>query len=283
MATILVRYCEIGLKSTPVRRRFENQLRENILSMFARDRIEALMTFGDARFFIETDDPDGCVASLKRVFGVASVSVVEQCTSDLEDICATAARYSRGRISEGQSFAVRARREGNHPYTSQIVGREAGSAIYLENEGLGISVDLNHPDRTFYIEIRNNRCYIFDHYIQCPGGLPMGTQGRVLATVDDDRGALSAWMMMKRGCRVWICGEGDDSVLSMYDPALRRVVPEDIQDIIAKDVLGHVKGTSITEFDGRDLVDRLPVFTPTIGMTDDEVCAMMSDVRMSSF
>ena len=31
--TVLVRYCEIGLKSTPVRRRFESQLRDNMLTI----------------------------------------------------------------------------------------------------------------------------------------------------------------------------------------------------------------------------------------------------------
>ena len=281
MATILVRYCEIGLKSTPVRRRFESQLRENILSMFARDHLEALMTFGDARFFIETDDPEKCLTSLKRVFGVASASIVVPCTSDLEDICRTAAEYSRGRISEGQTFAVRARREGTHTYTSQMVGREAGSAIFLENKHLGISVNLNKPDKTFYIEIRNNKGYVFDEYIACPGGLPMGTQGRVLARVDGDRGVLSAWMMMKRGCRVWV--DSDDETLNLYDPALRVIGPEDEELLHNKEILGHVMGMSISQFDASALIGRLPTFTPTIGMTDAEVDDMLMRVKTSTF
>ena len=281
MATILVRYCEIGLKSTPVRRRFESQLRENILSMFARDHLEALMTFGDARFFIETDDPEKCLTSLKRVFGVASASVVVPCTSDLEDICRTAAEYSRGRISEGQTFAVRARREGTHTYTSQMVGREAGSAIFLENKHLGISVNLNKPDKTFYIEIRNNRGYIFDEYVQCPGGLPMGTQGRVLAKIEGDRSILSAWLMMKRGCRVWV--DSNDDTLSLYDPALRVLDSLDEDNPINKDILGHVTGMSIEHYDPLQFIGRTPVFTPTIGMTDEEVCEMLSNIRSSTF
>ena len=281
MATVLVRYCEIGLKSTPVRRRFESQLRENILSMFARDRLEALMTFGDARFFIETDEPDRCIESLRRVFGVASASVVVPCTSDLEDICRTAAEFSRGRMTEGQTFAVRARREGTHPYTSQIVGREAGSAIFIENQHLGISVNLNKPDKTFYIEIRNNTGYVFDEYVACPGGLPMGTQGRVLAKLNGERSILSAWMMMKRGCRVWV--DSADETLGMYDPALRVLEDLDDDSPINKDIMGHVLGRSIDEFDGSALIGRMPTFTPTIGMTDAEVADMLDRVRTSTF
>ena len=281
MATVLVRYCEIGLKSTPVRRRFESQLRENILSMFARDRLEALMTFGDARFFIETDEPDRCIESLRRVFGVASASIVVPCTSDLEDICRTAAEFSRGRMTEGQTFAVRARREGTHPDTSQIVGREAGSAIFIENQHLGISVNLNKPDKTFYIEIRNNKGYVFDEYVACPGGLPMGTQGRVLAKLNGERSILSAWMMMKRGCRVWV--DSADETLGMYDPALRVLEDLDDDSPINKDIMGHVLGMSIDEFDGSALIGRMPTFTPTIGMTDAEVADMLDRVRTSTF
>ena len=66
VSLILVRYCEIGLKSTPVRRRFEAILKENMLSMLASDGIEALITYADARYFIETDDIDGCVNSVNR-------------------------------------------------------------------------------------------------------------------------------------------------------------------------------------------------------------------------
>ena len=281
MATVLVRYCEIGLKSTPVRRRFETQLRENILSMFARDHLEALMTFGDARFFIETDEPDKCLRSLRRVFGIASASIVVPCTSDLDDICRTAAEFSRGRLFEGQTFAVRARREGTHNYTSQMVGREAGSAIFLENQHLGISVNLNKPDKTFYIEVRNNKCYVFDEYVPCPGGLPMGTQGRVLAKLNGERSILSAWMMMKRGCRVWV--NSYDETLELYDPALRVIESLDEDNPFNKDITGHVLGMSLSEFDGNALIGRMPTFTPTIGMTDDEVNEMLVRVRASEF
>ena len=221
---LLVRYCEIGLKSTPVRRRFENILKENMLTMLAADGIEAIITFADARFFVETDDIQGCVNSVKKVFGVASLSVVEECTSDMEDICRKAAEYSVGRISEGQSFAVKARREGTHPYTSMDVGREAGSAIFERNEELGVKVDLTNPGKIFYIEVRNNKAYIFDSYITCPGGLPRGSQGRVFAEIDDRRGMVSAWMMMKRGCRVMVRGDHDINLLRDYDPDRKSVV-----------------------------------------------------------
>ena len=284
MSLLLVRYCEIGLKSTPVRRRFESILKDNMLTMLAADGVEAIITYADARFFIETDDIDRCVESVKKVFGIASLSIAEECTSDMEDICASAANYSEGKISEGQSFAVKARREGNHPYTSMDVGREAGSAIFIRNESLNVKVDLTDPDKLFYIEVRNSKAYIFDSYVQCPGGLPLGSQGRVFADISDERGMVSAWMMMKRGCRTMVRGDYGLDVLKSYDPTLRSVTDEEIESGSIKEMLGMVLGTSLEGLNSVD-VSRydVPVYFPTIGMTDEDVHSMFLKISEADF
>lgn len=284
MAIVLVRYCEIGLKSTPVRKRFESLLKENMLTMLAADGIEALITYAEARFYIATEDIQGCVDSIKKVFGIASLSITEECSAEMEDICRTAADYSVGRISEGQSFAVKARREGTHPYTSMDVGKEAGSAIFLRNEDLGIKVDLTAPEKVFYIEVRNNRAFIFDEYINCPGGLPLGCQGRVIADIYDRRGMISAWMMMKRGCRVMAHGDHDIELLSKYDPTLRSIDDREAQNGVIKDILGRVKGTSLESLKDEDVSKYdVPVYFPTIGMTDAEVDKVYKSICTSSF
>ena len=280
----MVRYCEIGLKSTPVRRRFENILKDNMLTMLAADGVEAIITYADARYFIETNDIQGCVDSVKKVFGIASLSVAEECSSDMDDICASAADYSVGRISEGQSFAVKARREGSHPYTSMDVGREAGSAIFLRNEKLGVKVDLTNPEKVFYIEVRNNKAYIFDSYITCPGGLPLGSQGRVFADISDERGMVSAWMMMKRGCRTMVRGDCGIDILRSYDPTLRSVTDEEIASGSVKEILGMVMGTSLEGLDSVDVSKYdVPVYFPTIGMTDDEVGKLRGQIVSAEF
>ena len=270
MAVILVRYAEIGLKSTPVRTRFENRLKDNMLTMLAADRVEALVKKGEARYYVETDDVEAVIRSLRKVFGIASLSVAEVCSADLDDICRTAAQYSLGRISEGQSFAVRARREGNHhSFTSMDVGREAGSAIFIANEAKGIKVDLTNPEVIFYVEVRNNKTYIFASYVRCHAGLPIGTQGRVVAEVNDDRGVVSAWLMMKRGCKVYARGTGDIKFLVNYDPDLKDI-NERIDD--PGKIYGFVRGTSLKDLETVDVSQyTLPVYFPTIGMTDKEV------------
>ena len=169
MDVILVRYCEIGLKSTPVRRKFESILRDNMLSMLASDGVEALITYGEARFYLESDDIEACARSVKKVFGIASISVTRTCSSDMEDICRTAEEFASGRLEDGCSFAVRARREGTHKYTSMELAKEAGSAIFEANKDRGITVDLTSPDKVVYIEVRDSKAYVFDEYIPGPG------------------------------------------------------------------------------------------------------------------
>ncbi|MDO5852514.1 MAG: THUMP domain-containing protein [Thermoplasmata archaeon] len=273
MSKILARYSEIGLKSTPIRRRFENQLRENAVTMLMEDGVEAIVNKQGSRLFVEAEDTDRAVASLRKVFGIASLSVAEETTSRMEDICAFAAEYSRSRLSEGQSFAVRARREGSQGYTSMDVGREAGSAIFIANEDRHVKVDLTDPQVVFYIEVRDNHAFIFSDYIRCHAGLPVGSQGKVLARVDDDRGLVSAWLMMKRGCRAIVSGDADWSPLRQYDPLIREGTEH-------RHALAYVLGTDLEQLDSVDVSSYgLPVFFPTIGMTDAEVEELAATIR----
>ncbi len=273
MTVILARYSEIGLKSPPVRRRFEHQLLGNMEEMLMEDGIEAVISHRGARIYVETERPDDAVATLRRVFGIASLSVVEETGSSMEEICALAAEYSLSRLSPGRSFAVKARREGSQGYSSMDVGREAGSAIFIANEDKGVKVDLTDPDTVFHVEVRDNKAYVFSDIVRCHAGLPVGSQGRVIAVADDDRGIVSAWLMMKRGCRLVISGSADWSPLRRYDVHLR----EGTED---KRALAYVLGTDLDGFGSVDPQSYpLPVFFPTIGMTDEDVEGTMDVIR----
>jgi thiamine biosynthesis protein ThiI len=213
---------------------------------------------------------------MKRVFGLSSLSIAEVCTYQLEDICSTAAEYSLSRLGKGQTFAVKARREGEHNYTSLDVGREAGSAIFLANESKGVKVNLTDPEVVFYVEVRQNKAFVFSTYVRCHAGLPLGTQGKVFAHIENDRDVLSAWLMMKRGCKVIISGERQP-LLERYDPDLKY------GDDISAEISGMVKGTSFAELEGFSSEEyRIPVFFPTIGMSDAEVASMLEMIKKES-
>jgi thiamine biosynthesis protein ThiI len=280
---ILARYAEVGLKSSGVRRYFESILLDNMLTALQAHGLEALITCEQGRIYITTDRIDECLPVLRRVFGVASVSPALISDSAMEEMQKAAAEYSRTVLREGQSFAVKARREGNHPYKSMDVGREVGSAIFLANEDRGVRVDLTHPDVTFYVEVRERKAYIFSEYLSGPGGLPMGSQGKVVALVETERDALAAWMLMKRGCRVFVSTSSQEaaSMLGAWDPRLKVFVGRDLQKVL-HDVkaLATVHGYGIGDIDRiKELRSQVPAFFPLTGMTDDEVEERLTQIR----
>ncbi len=276
METILVRYSEIGLKSDPVRRRFEGMLKRNIMDMLAKDSVEARVSIANSRLYVETDDARAATASLKRVFGISSVSVATICGASMEEMKRAASRISQDLLIHGDTFAVDARRDsGAYPFTSMDIKREVGSAILEANSSKGVKVDLSDPDKTVFIEVRSNKAYIFTSYVACHAGLPLGSQGSVLAYVDDNRSLVSAWLMMKRGCKVVVCGDYGLQVLGRYDPHLKTLGKD---DEVPDRILGFVRGCSLDQLEGIG-ESRLPVFVPTIGMSSGTISGILSQME----
>lgn len=283
MDLVLVRYAEMGLKSRAVRRRFEQMLVANMMSALAGARVEAIITTEQGRIFVGTDDAGRAAKALVRVMGVASVSPVIKTSSDLEAMKQAAARYSLGLMKEGTRFAVRARRIGTHPYSSMEIGRDVGSAIFLANEHKHPKVDLTRPEVEVYVEVRETKAYIFSEYLPGPGGLPMGSQGRVLALLENDRDALAAWLIMKRGCRIiGVASEENEAVriLKEWDPEMRVIAPGDWADLLAKHrAAAVVFGLTLDDFENlkKERVPA-PAFFPLIGMSGEEIERRLKEI-----
>ena len=268
MGTILVRYNEIGLKSDPVRRRFEGILKRNMIDMLANDSIEAIVTRSNARLYVETEDVDGAIRSLRKVFGIASTSVADVCNADLETIRKTVSAISKELLIPGETFAIDARRDGgSYGFTSMDLEKDLGTPVLAANPDKGIKVNLTRPDKTIFVEVRSSKAYIFTSYIRCHAGLPLGSQGKVLAYVDSDRGVLSAWLMMKRGCKVIVHGDHRVDLLEKYDPHLKRIRDD---GNVPENVLGYVTGEGLEQLNDSKITN-LPIFMPTIGMSDGTV------------
>lgn len=279
MDLILVRYAEIGLKGAPVRRRFERKLVDNIIEMLAHRGVEAIISSERGRVYVESDQMEEATVALTRVFGVASVSTAIRSSADLEEVCRAAARYSLSLLDEGDSFAIRARREGVHPFTSIDVAREVGAAVMATNSERGVHVDLSRPDVEIFVEVRGAQAFIFSESIPGPGGLPMGTQGEVVVEVVGIRDCLAAWLMMKRGCETIIALRGEErlvEILREWAPSLRwehRSAEELIGDHSA---LAAVYGDTLDELEVRKL--GVPCFFPLVGMGKEEISERLARI-----
>lgn len=197
--TVLVRYGELALKSERVRRRFEQRLVENIKA--ALKGIDHKLKRERGRIFVETPSADKAIERLVRVPGVVSVSPAVKTRATLEEMTSTAVDVAKRVLKPGMSFAVRTRRAGEHEFKSGDVNAAVGSAILKAIPG--VKVDLSAPDEEISIEVREKSAYVFTEVLQGPGGLPLGTQGTVVALLSGGIDSpVAAWLMMKRGCRV---------------------------------------------------------------------------------
>ncbi len=291
--TLLVRYGELALKSPPVRRQFETQLKRNILEAFQRAGLSCTLSADRGHLYVEVAEARAAVPVLRRIFGVVSVSPVEVVPSDVEGIATEAVRLSREHLTKGGSFAVRARRNGTHPFTSQALAARVGEAVLAANPDREIRVDLGHPDLEIHVEVRANRTYLSLTRYPAPGGLPLGVAGRVGALVDGPRGALGAYLMMKRGCRVLpvTAGPGDPLarvVLQCFDPRLMLEGPLDPgstwERLRQKAREEHLDGVAlplkVEEFaSAREFFGEVVVFSPTVGLPEEEVLGRWSVVE----
>jgi thiamine biosynthesis protein ThiI len=284
MALFMIRYGEIALKSRRVRSRFERALGENIAARFVRSGVECRIEYDRGRIFLWSDDIAMAEVALSRTFGIVSFSQVIETTSSRDDIFRTAAEVSKPLFRQGMRFCIRARRAGQHDYTSMELARDAGSAVFLANEQMGPKVDLTRPELEIFIEVRHNHAYVYTGSTPGTGGMPLGTQGRVLGLVSEERDIAACWLMMKRGCRVIVATDNPDQAgpLGAWDQDLKvhaLAGGESLGDVARKRRAdGLCVGWGIDGFDrysGEIAGLEMPVFYPLIGMTNEEIDGLL--------
>ena len=188
----LVKYNEIFLKSRPVRSRMRRILAENI-----RNAVRCRLVASNDMIRMEYDGDEDV---LKRIFGIDSFSAVHECEKNMDkikEISVGMARNFRG------TFAVASKRSDKaFPLTSRQINETIGSKICR----LGLKVDLDKPDNTINIEIRD-KCYIYGKIVKGAGGLPLGASGTSLGLIGSSRDMLSDWLLMKRGVKMVLIGK----------------------------------------------------------------------------
>ena len=199
---ILVRYGEIGVKSPVVRKRFEKKLISNIKKL-----IKCKITINQGRIFLFPEEYDKALDDLTKIFGVVSFSPTLSTDTDHDAIKAAVQDYIKDLIEKGefdpeQPFAVKCRRVGTHDFSSREMAGFCGAAVI---ELTNAPVDLSNPKFKLYIEVREDKTYIFHKKIKGAGGLPIGTQGRLISLVSGGIDSpVATYLMMKRGCDITI-------------------------------------------------------------------------------
>ena len=197
---IIARYGEIGLKSPKIRSRFERKLVKNIKATF-----DCEVDRNQGRIYIFPKNFEEGIDKLNRVFGVVSYSPATSTYANYEDIDEILRQYTKDLMAEGildenTKFAIKCRRVGTHDFTSQEMAAHCGGVV---RDVVLAPVDLTNPDLTIFVEIRDDDAYIYHEKIKGPGGLPLGTQGKVVVLLSSGIDSpVAAYLMMKRGCEV---------------------------------------------------------------------------------
>ena len=197
---IIARYGEIGVKSSGVRSQFEKRLVKNIKATF-----DCSVDRNQGRIYIYPKQFDEGIEKLNMVFGVVSYSPAVSTQFTFDKLNETLTSYVEQLISENvldinTKFAIKCRRVGTHDVSSQEIAAYCGSVV---KNVVDAPVDLSNPDLTIFVEVRDDDAYIFHEKIKGPGGLPLGTQGKVVCLISSGIDSpVAAYLMMKRGCEV---------------------------------------------------------------------------------
>jgi thiamine biosynthesis protein ThiI len=223
---ILVRYAEIGIKGRN-RERFERVLVQNIELCLKRHNIPHSVRRLFGRILIETGNH---CAALRRVFGIASFSRAVPAGKTIDDAFA-ATKKQVEQLAETDSFRVTCRRsDKNFPLTSQEVCVRLGAKLGAVTKA---KVKMQNPTVNIELEIIGNTIYVLADRTEGPGGMPVGSQGSVLALIENDASVLAALLVMKRGCTVVpvVLQDAGLSLLEAFAPS--PLAPEKSRDVDA--------------------------------------------------
>ncbi len=280
---ILLRFGELWLKSESVKKRFLTILQRNIRALLDSENIKHSFIASRTRFFIKTEEQEKAIPVLKRVFGISSLSPVTK--TDIEGLESQVILLAET-LKKTDTFAVRAKREGTHSFTSQELERNLGALVV---DKFGLKVNLTKPDNTIHVEVRNNDAYVYTEVIRGAGGLPLGAEGKVLGILTKDEKSLAAvWLIMRRGARAILVlsetgAEKHIEVLRKFDPHIKVAEGTNLLDIAdeynAKAVVVPEQLDDIGKYADAEKIRPLVVFRPLVGMDEKDISKLLKEIK----
>ncbi len=196
MNILVVRFGEIGTKSSHVRRKMIKVLRQRIEDRIENEEIDYNQVSACySRIIVETCEASEAAEHVSEIPGVSNVSPAYRTEPDIPSI-----KKEVQKLEIGETFGVDSNRSGRQEFDTQELNTEIGS--YIE-ELTGASVDLDNPATWVEIDVRDKEAYIFKERFEGPDGYPVGTQGSYAALVSGGIDSpVAAYRMMVRGADI---------------------------------------------------------------------------------
>ena len=197
---IIIRYSEIYLKGKNrgfFERAFETNLRRAI------KQIDCELIHQNGRYLVQNfaeEDAETIMEKLKKVFGLHTMSLAYETSSDMDSLFEAAKLVAR----ESGTFKVESHRgDKKYPLTSVEISKELGARLLAYAKG-ALRVDVHTPSFSVRVDIRENGlALVFGEYIEGANGMPVGTAGKGLLLLSGGIDSpVAGHMMAKRGMNV---------------------------------------------------------------------------------
>ncbi|MBE7079819.1 MAG: tRNA 4-thiouridine(8) synthase ThiI [Clostridiales bacterium] len=197
---IIIRYSEIYLKGKNrgfFERAFETNLRRAI------EDFDAELIKNSGRYLVQNfpeEQTDEIIEKLKKVFGLHTLSLAYETSSDMDSIFEAAKLQAH---SQG-TFKVESHRgDKKYPLTSVEISKTLGGLLLDYAKG-ALKVDVHNPSFTVRVDIRENgKALVFGDFIEGANGMPVGTAGKGLLLLSGGIDSpVAGHMMAKRGMKI---------------------------------------------------------------------------------
>lgn len=201
MEEVLLLKCgELVLKGLN-RSRFEERLLKNL-----RDALRKLgdyeVTSSQSAICVRDKNGaplPGALEACRRVFGIVTVFPALRTEKDMDTIKEAAKEYFAPALNGATTYKVTAKRSDKHfPLTSPQISAELGG--YLSDVFPHLKAQMDDPELTIRVEIRDRHAFLTGPGLPGAGGMPGGSAGRAMLLLSGGIDSpVAGYMMAKRG------------------------------------------------------------------------------------
>ncbi len=201
---LLLKYGELILKGAN-KNVFENAMLRDIKRKL-KPHGKFTVIKAQSTVFVEPDDDfcdiDGALEACGKIFGIASICRAAVCEKKMDTILETVKEYIPKYLVGYKTFKADAKRSDKaFPLKSPQIAAEVGGAVLQSVRG--IKVDVNNPDVTVVVEIRERYAYVHAGKFPGAGGMPAYSSGRGLLLLSGGIDSpVAGFMMAKRGVEI---------------------------------------------------------------------------------
>ena len=220
----------------------------------------------------------------RKVFGVVGVCRAVVCEKNIEDIKQKAGEYLRETLAGVRTYKVETRRaDKRFPLTSPEISREVGG--YLSDLYDHLQAQMEDPQITVKVEIREEHAFVSAGTIPGAGGLPVGTSGKGMLLLSGGIdspvagwcGRISVTVIPFTHIQTEIrdkCKEDYFTLVMrrfMMRLAEKTAQAQECQCLITGESLAQVASQTVQAIHTTNAVCTLPVLRPVIGMDKEEI------------